>query len=175
MKQTILSRNRNYSARVQLLLDSLSSYSEEQLNKKPADGGWSPIQILHHLAMSEELSLAYTRKKMGFSSDFEENNLAARVRSLLLRISLHLPVRYAAPPAIDTDKLPAFATFAETRAKWEQARAAWTQFFEQMPDALANKLVYKHPRAGRVTWLQMLSFFNTHMERHRKQIYRQGL
>lgn len=175
MKKTILSRNLNYSAKVQSLLDSLSAYSDEQLNKKPADGGWSPIQILHHLAMSEELSLAYTRKKMGFSSDFEDNNLAAWARSLLLRISLHLPVRYAAPPAIDTDNLPVFASFADTRAKWEQARADWTQFFEQMPDALANKLVYKHPRAGRVTWLQMLSFFNTHMERHKRQIFRQGL
>ncbi len=172
MKASILSRNQRYGNQVQSLLDSLNSYSEEQLNRKPADGGWSPMQVLHHLILSEELSMAYVRKKMGFTSEFENNNASARLRSLLLWLSLNMPFKYAAPRAIGSENLPEHATLADTRTKWQEARRVWDDFFEQMPVELSNKLVYKHPRAGKVTWLQMLAFFETHLARHRKQIFR---
>jgi uncharacterized damage-inducible protein DinB len=172
MKSSIISRNQRYGAQVQSLLDSLGAYSNEQLNRKPADGGWSPMQVLYHLALSEELSMAYVRKKMGFTSEFEENNVKARLRSFVLWFSLKMPFRYAAPRAIGKEFLPENSTLEETRAKWEEARRVWDSFFEQLPTELANKLVYKHPRAGRVTWLQMLGFFETHLARHKKQIFK---
>jgi len=152
---------------VQALLQELAVYDNNRLNQKPADGGWSAIQTMHHLILSEEYSMSYIRKKMGFTTEFEDNNWSARMRSLLLWASLASPFKFKAPAAISTEKLPGYATLAETRQRWEQARMDWESFFE-----LTNKLVYKHPRAGKITFMQMLWFFETHFQRHRKQIYR---
>jgi len=157
---------------VQALLQELAVYDNNRLNQKPADGGWSAIQTMHHLILSEEYSMSYIRKKMGFTTEFEDNNWSARMRSLLLWASLASPFKFKAPAAISTEKLPGYATLAETRQRWEQARMDWESFFEQIPAELTNKLVYKHPRAGKITFMQMLWFFETHFQRHRKQIYR---
>lgn len=172
MKSSIITRNSAYSQKVQALLQELSAYSDENLNRIPADGGWSAIQVLHHLILSEEFSLQYVQKKMGFTSDFEQNNLSARLRSLLLWVSLSSPLKFKAPARIGKEYLPDFATLAETGQRWMQARKAWEDLFEQLPAELSNKLVYKHPRAGKITWMQMLHFFNTHFDRHKKQIFR---
>lgn len=172
MKSSIISRNQRYSNMVQALLQELTAYDDERLNQKPADGGWSAIQTVYHLILSEEYSMSYVRKKMGFTMDFEDNNLSARMRSLLLWASLASPIKFKAPVAISTEKLPTYATLEDARQRWEQARLDWESFFEQMPTELSNKLVYKHPRAGKITFMQMLWFFETHFHRHKKQIYR---
>ncbi len=172
MKSSIISRNQRYSQMVQVLLQELAAYDDERLNRKPSDGGWSAIQTMHHLILSEEYSMSYIRKKMGFTTEFEDNNWSARMRSFLLWASLASPIKFKAPAAISTEKLPAYATLEDARQRWEQARQDWESFFEQMPPELSNKLVYKHPRAGKITFMQMLWFFETHFKRHRKQIYR---
>ncbi|MCC6282157.1 MAG: DinB family protein [Saprospiraceae bacterium] len=172
MKPSIIARNKRYTHQVQTLLQDLGAYTDDKLNQKPADGGWSAIQIMHHLILSEEYSMNYIRKKMGFGSDFAPNNWSARFRSFLLWASLTSPIKFKSPPAIGRENLPEFATLAETQLRWEQARKAWEDFFEQMPAELSEKLVYKHPRAGKITFMQMLWFFETHFQRHRKQIYR---
>ena len=172
MKSSIISRNKRYTNLVQALLQELAAYDDKRLNQKPADGGWSAIQTMHHLILSEEYSMSYIRKKMGFTNEFEDNNWSARMRSFLLWASLASPFKFKAPVAIGTEKLPEYATLTDTREHWEQARADWEVFFEQLPEALSNKLVYKHPRAGKITFMQMLWFFETHFQRHKKQIYR---
>lgn len=157
---------------VQALLQELSRYDDEKLNRRPVDGGWSAIQTMHHLILSEEFSMSYLQKKMGFTSTFEDNNWSARLRSLLLWISLTSPVKFKAPAAIGPENLPDFASLAATQQRWEEVRLVWDAFFEQLPPELSNKLVYKHPRAGKITFMQMLSFFETHFKRHKKQIFR---
>ena len=172
MKPSIISRNKQYTQRVQALLQELAVFDDEKLNRKPADGGWSAIQTMHHLILSEEFSMRYVQKKMGFTSEFENNNFSARVRSFLLWASLKSPIKFKAPPAIGPENLPDYSTLSETRQRWEQAREVWEAFLEQMPAELSNRLVYKHVRAGKITFMQMLSFFETHFERHKKQIRR---
>ena len=68
MKPSIISRNKQYSQRLQTLLQELAAFDDEKLNRKPADGGWSAIQTMHHLILSEEFSMRYIQKKMGFTS-----------------------------------------------------------------------------------------------------------
>ena len=68
----------HYDAQVSAFMDQLAAYSDEQLNTKPADGGWSPIQVLHHLLLVEEGTLAYVRKKLSFNPTLEKTGLASR-------------------------------------------------------------------------------------------------
>ncbi len=172
MKPAILHRYQRYDAQVQALFADLAGYTDEQLNRRPADGGWSAIQTLHHLLLIEELSLAYVRKKLSFNPTVEKVNWNTQLRSLLLRAYLRSPLKRKAPAYVGDANLPAFATLAETRVRWEQGRQAWRQFLSELPDELLDKQVYKQPFAGRLGWLQTIGFFEGHFRRHRKQVWR---
>lgn len=172
MKNRIIAMNRRYSERVDRLLDEMSGYPAERLNKKPADGGWSAIQTAYHLLMAEEGSMKYLRKKLSSPGQFERAGWPAKWRGFLLWLSLSLPFKFKAPPTTVPENLPEKAEMSELRGRWQQTRADWTHFFEQLPDELFDKAVYRHPRAGRLGWVQTLQFLDTHLVRHRKQILR---
>lgn len=171
-RATILQKNNAYTHTVTALLDKMQAYSETVLNRRPADGGWSAMQTIHHLILSEELSLAYVRKKLGFNPELDAVGLGAWWRSFLLWLSLSSPLKFKAPAAISKENLPEYASLPDSRERWLRVRAEWAEFFEKMPDALSDKEVYKHPRAGKISWGGMLWFFETHFKRHRKQMMR---
>ncbi len=172
MKSAILSKNAAYDAQIRQILETLSGYSDEQLNRKPANGGWSAIQTLHHLILSEELSLAYVRKKLSFNPVVDKVNIGTHWRSFLLNLYLGSPLKFKAPAVVGDANLPAYATLADTRAYWEKTRQMWTQYLTALPDDLLDKQVYKQPFAGRLGWLQTIGFFQMHFRRHRKQALR---
>ncbi len=172
MKEKILTAYRRYASNVDALLTALAPLGDDLLNRKPAEGGWSAIQTLHHLILVEENALAYTRKKLSFNPPLEKAGLNAWTRSLLLRVLLRSTIKFKAPKSAGNERLPDRATFAETEAQWQKIRKEWIEFFEKMPDEFANKAVFKHPRAGRISWLQTIDFFKTHFERHQRQAYR---
>ncbi len=171
MKVEILNANAKYGAKVDALLGELSKIPEETLNRRPTDGGWSAAQTAWHLIMVEELSFKYVQKKLGFGGSFEKVGLGVHWSSLWLKVALYLPIKFKAP-ATSGDDLPSHSTFAEIEAHWHKTRAAWTDFLAQMPEELEDKTVYKHPRAGRLGWVQMLDFFEVHFGRHLLQIKR---
>lgn len=172
LKNDLIARNDRYSRKVNRLLAELESLPEEMLNKKPVKGGWSAIQTIYHLILAEELSLAYVKKKLSFNPETKPAGAGARWRGFLLWAYLSTPLKFKAPKNIAEENLPAFAGLAVTRARWHNVRDAWEDFFKQMPENLTNKAIYKHPRAGRLGWNQMLSFFETHFDRHLAQVKR---
>ena len=68
MKQKILQSNTKYHAKVAALLREVSQYSEEILNRRPADGGWSALQTAWHLVLVEENSMLYVKKNWGMAA-----------------------------------------------------------------------------------------------------------
>ncbi len=172
MKPAILQKYQRYEAQVQALFADLAAYPEEQLNRQPANGGWSAIQTLHHLLLVEELSLAYVRKKLSFNPTMEKVGPGTYWRSLWLSAWLRSPLKRKAPDYVGDANLPAFATLDSTRDRWERVRHEWRQFLNELPDELLDKQVYKQPFAGRLGWLQTIGFFEGHFQRHRKQVQR---
>ncbi len=172
MKKKLVQSDNNYTAAVEDLLKNLDQYDDERLNQKPPDGGWSPMQVMHHLILSEEMSLRYVEKKMSFESAYPVTGFKETWRSFLLWAFLTLPFKWKAPEKIggDPEVLPAFSSKQKTFERWRAIRSAWAQLIQNMPDDLARRTVYKHPRAGKIGWTHMVSFFGTHLSRHRKQI-----
>lgn len=168
----LLSRDARYTQTVNDLLAELEPLPDETLNRRPPGGGWSAIQTMHHLILTEELSLAYVRKKLSFNPELNPVGLAARWRGFLLWAYLSAPLKFKAPQNVGDDKLPAYSSFADTRARWQKIRADWSDFFEKMPAELVGKAIYRHPRVGRLGWPQMLAFFEVHLARHTKQVRR---
>ncbi|MEL6865534.1 MAG: DinB family protein [Bacteroidota bacterium] len=154
------------------MLEKLKDFSDDQLNRPPKKGGWSAIQVMHHLLLAERLSLAYVLKKLSFQPELKRAGLEAMMRSQLLNLYLGLPFKFEAPPHIGTPALPERASFWETAKSWKQERQKLQQFLKDLPSDLDNKALYKHPFAGRISLGNMLSFFQAHFYRHRKQIFR---
>jgi DinB superfamily len=173
MKERILNQLQQHYDRVGRLFDELTRYDEAALNRKPAPGSWSAIQTLHHLILSEERSYAYIQKKLSFQTDgFEKAGLITRVRSFLLWVFLNTPLKFNAPQGVVPEELPEQSSLTATRARWEVIQKKWFDFFHALPAGLENKAVYKHPRAGRLSWGGLIGFFRQHRERHTKQIRR---
>ena len=172
MKAKVLSANTRYAAQVDALLNELAPLGDERLNRKPADGGWSAMQTLYHLILVDENSLSYLHKKLSFNPQFEKTGLGAWARGVMLHAFLRAPFKFKAPKSAGSEQIPETGNFAEVLARWKKIRGEWANFFDQMPTELIDKAVYKHPRAGRLGWLQMIGFFGSHFERHRRQVHR---
>lgn len=172
-KIAILAKNAQYERHVQQLLEELSQYDDTRLNRRPADGGWSAMQTMHHLILSEEGALQYVLKKtQAPAQTIAQAGLGAAWRSFLLWLSLRTPFKFKAPKGIGTEYLPEQTAFADTRARWLEVRSRWRDFLTALPEDYAGKAVFKHPFAGRLSWRGLITFFNTHTNRHYKQILR---
>lgn len=154
------------------LLSLLQVRTDEELNHKPGPGKWSAIQVMHHLIISEELSLGYVRKKLSFQPDLKKAGFTEGIRRLVLRVYLGLPFKFKAPKGVNDEALPSHVPFEDTVRRWDAIRSELAGFMEGVAPGLADKELYKHPLAGRLTLQGMLEFYLTHFRRHREQIIR---
>ncbi len=172
-KSELLQRCKEHYAYIDSLLDDAARYTDEQLNRPEADGGWSAIQTIHHLILAEQMSLRYVQKKLSDPQvALESAGLKSSMRDLLLKLYLKYGGKRKAPAVVADNNLPDYANLADTRAKWQKVQSEWETFFNQMPEGHVNKAVYKHPGIGRLSWSGMLSFFREHAARHSAQIRR---
>jgi hypothetical protein len=170
MRDRIFQKFRAYQQTVDHFLHVCAEYTDEQLNFRPPGGKWSAIQNMHHLLLSEELSLQYVRKKLSFHPPLEKRGPGAAWRGFLLWFYLNVPLKFKAPEIVGEPQLPESASLADTRARWKSAQAEWERFFQEMPPELADKVVYRHPLAGRLGWPETIDFFHHHFQRHHRQI-----
>ncbi|MCP3933286.1 MAG: DinB family protein [Bacteroidetes bacterium] len=152
------------------LLNKLESYSDTSLNKKPDAESWSVLQILHHLIRSEGLSKKYVEKKLSFKPKLNRPGLSNIFRNFLLKSYLNVPIKFKAPKGVSTPHLPESSDIKSTKDIWLNQRKELRQYLKTIPSEMIGKEIYKHPIAGRLTLPQMLDFFQTHYERHKKQL-----
>ena len=155
-----------------LLLKDLKNYSDAKLNEKPDEASWSVLQIMQHLMMAEVGSLQYIKKKLSFNPVLEKAGVMAGLRSTLLNLSLKSPFKVKAPKQISGEFLSSNTTFWEVAKNWKQQRKVLEEYLYLLPKEIFNKEAYKHPLTGKMKISDMLSFFNTHVNRHTRQIKR---
>lgn len=151
-------------------LQLIEGFPPDALNRAPAPGRWSALQVLHHVVTAEALSLAYVRKKMQAGAALPRAGLASRLRLLGLRLALRSPLRLRAPAATAT--VPATIDPDELRARWDTVRAELATLVEAFPPDLVGRLVFRHPFAGRMSLADTLGFMQAHLEHHLAQVER---
>ena len=167
----LLDRYQKYQKKVQDIIQKVSSMPDEHINAIPAEGAWSAAQTILHLIMVEEMSMRYIKKKTsGGSLSVEKPGMKALVRHFLLQVYLRSPFKFKAPAGVAPETIAASATSEELATRWANIQNEWVAFLGNMPDEYLDKAVYKHPRAGRISWMQTIDFFDTHFDRHQKQI-----
>lgn len=157
-------------ANLTLLLEVLKDYSEETLNKKPAEDKWSVMQVMHHLMLAEGYGQSYVQKKLSFNPELKKAGFVAAWRRLLMNTYIKFPIKINAPAPVSGENLPAYSSFWETAKKWKQQRQELRELLETFPPSHFEKEIYKHPFAGRLTLFGLLDFYDGHFARHRKQI-----
>jgi uncharacterized damage-inducible protein DinB len=172
MKSALDQRLNKMDQELQQLLDLLAPLGHATLNQQPADGGWSVLQVMHHLILSEEGSLRYVKKKMSFNPELKRGGWGHRLRSLLLSVFLGLPFKFKAPKGVAGEALPTESDFQATAQRWLDTRRELRGFIAELPPEVLRTALYRHPRAGRLTLMGMLRFFHEHFRRHRAQIER---
>ncbi len=154
------------------MLEDIKDQPDSVLNSTPERGGWSILQVVYHIVLVEEASLAYVKKKLSFGTDIPKAGFKGYMRALYLKNIFKMPIKVKAPDAVSEQSMPEEIRFWEVLKKWKDNRAELEAFLEDMPDELLNKALYKHALAGKVTPRNMLIFFDRHFKRHRKQMHR---
>lgn len=151
---------------------------EERLNKldhnllfiPQSQGKWSINQVLAHLSNSEFGTMRYIRKKMLGMDTLGQANFGAKLRSLLLKLFLDSQVKFKMPKQLPDPSNE--ISFEELKVQFSKNRLALKELIETFPDDGLEKLVFKHPFAGRFSLYQTILFLGDHYNHHIKQIER---
>jgi len=160
----------NLDQKLVALLHELKDYSDAKLNEQPKENAWSVLQIMQHVMKAEAGAIAYVQKKLSFDPTLEKAGARSSINSMLLNLTLSSPIKVKAPEQVSGENLLAGLTFWDVAKQWKQQRIALNDYLKSLPADLYTKDVYKHPLTGKMTLASMLSFFNTHVDRHTSQI-----
>ncbi len=152
------------------LLANLDAHDEARLNQSPADGGWSPGQVLAHVIEAERMSLEYVRKRTQDPESTSRRTLRQWLNGVILTSAMRSPLKFEVPPTVGQP--PEIVDLAALQRDWQQVRDGWREFLSSFPPELRNNAIYRHPVAGPLSLDQALAFLVSHLRRHRKQIQR---
>mgnify|MGYP001227899541 CR=1 FL=1 len=154
------------------LLADLKNYQHQQLAARPGQGAWSALDVMQHLMLAEGRSVQYVKKKTSSPATLKKASFAATMRSVLLKLSLLLPVKYKAPAIVNEDHFREDVKLDELATEWRAIRTELSLVLKNLHPDWYNKEIFRHALAGRMTMDGMLDFFHDHFARHRKQIDR---
>jgi hypothetical protein len=150
------------------LIARLEALPRSVLETAPPSGGWSVLEIVEHLVLSEEAVLR--------DMDHPER-LRPKRRSLRARLGfaavigvLSSPLRVQVPSSSMRPK--GTRSFDELRAAWEESHRALRRHVVAVEEGRISGAVFRHPIAGPLTTRQAMRMLRVHLERHTRQIQR---
>ncbi len=152
------------------LFDSLQKYPDEVLNKQPAPGKWSVVQVMEHLMASEGASLQYLKKKTLDTSRAQPAGFKGQWRLFITKLIFYSPASFGAPSALEPPAT--FIPLKQVEADWAKLRGDTFQLLSKLSETELKKELWKHIISGKMNIYQMLEFFGIHFKRHQKQIER---
>lgn len=154
------------------MLNGVAKLSHQQLNFKPDPKSWCILEVFEHLMTAEKNGLNYMHKKMqGDLDKIEATNLKSKLRSAFLRTALRSPIKFKAPAAASIKPKDEYY-YDEVRTEWDEVREGWKDLADQFDKPTAEKLIFKHPLAGRLNLEQTMLFLYEHTDHHLAQLER---
>jgi hypothetical protein len=152
------------------VLARLEGRDRERLNRPRADGGWSALQVLHHVITAEAGTLRYISKKMQGGASLPPAGVKSRLRLVALQLANVSPFRFKAPGP--TAEVPDEIDPGELKVRWEETRRGWTERLEGFPDELLDRMVFRHSMVGLMGLPDTLKFLQSHLSHHARQVER---
>jgi len=152
------------------VLAHLQGHDRARLNRPRDDGGWSVLQVLHHVIAAEAGTLGYVSKKMQGGTSLPRAGLVSRLRLLALQMGNASPFRFRAPGV--TADVPTEIDPDELLRRWDEVRAGWQERLDGFPDELLDRMVFRHMMVGLMGLPDTLSFLQSHLAHHARQVER---
>jgi uncharacterized damage-inducible protein DinB len=168
MSQQLLNQAREINEIHTSYMNKAKPLSYEQFNKKPAPDQWSIAQVLHHLWNAYNFSQTFMEKRIQEKKVTQTTGLKTLYKYILLQVALALPIKYKAPRAIAD--LPAEVSFDVLEQSFKQTALNYEKMLDNLPAALEDKEIFKHPRVGYLNASQTFSFIKAHALHHKAQI-----
>lgn len=151
------------------LFSELDKFQPEQLEYKSSPEMWSMLQVVNHLLISEQHIYQYLCKK-NQAKTLDPAGVAAAARSLVLNAFLKSPLRVSAPRQLPLPESP--RALPEMRKDWDATRRDMETFLMELPSERLQKIIFRHPFAGRFNIAQTLKFMINHIVHHIRQVRR---
>ncbi|WP_084780353.1 DinB family protein [Bacillus massilinigeriensis] len=155
-----MSMNNNQIIREEIF-DSIGGLTDQQINKRVEEGGWTIAQVLLHLFLLERVvTKAFTEQ----------------LRSEIKWVVEDKPIQYTtdrrkkikAPSYLEPSSK--FITLSDVKEKLAQSRRDFTEVVRGADESLLNERAIPHPVFGSLNLNQWISFIGLHEKRHLKQI-----
>ncbi len=145
-------------------LRSFAGTSDEESRNRLAEGCWSVLDTVEHLAVAETFMLQTLKDGRRPRSSRAPNREA-----LILQLAADRSYKFESPErARPTGRFP---NLEAATKQFETSRAGAIRFVEESTEDLrATEVTHPHPRVGDVTAFEMLIIIAKHAERHAKQI-----
>lgn len=154
------------------MLDSVKGLSHEQLNFKSDAKTWCILEVFEHLMTAEKNGLTYMHKKLqGDIDKIGGTDMKAKLRSMVLKTALRMPVKFKAPAAARFKAKDEYH-YDQVRAEWDEIREGWKELADGFDKPASEKLIFKHPLAGRLNMEQTFQFLYEHTDHHLAQLKR---
>lgn len=142
------------------LLETVSSFSNAQMNIRPFEGSWTPGQVAEHIYKASDCSIVYGNTA---TSDRQPDEQLPAIRDLFLNFNAKYPSPEMILPTQEHHEKAAL--LQDLRERWDHlVNAAQTV---QLEDTCLDFVVYGFGPFTRYEWIQ---FINTHTQRHIHQL-----
>lgn len=148
-------------------VDQVQYLPTEKLSWRPRSNGWSVLEILQHIVLSEREVLIQPVALRSLSLKRSPVSLV-KFYLVLLVLRLNIPVNVPSTKMEPTGsmKLP------EILRQWEQLRNHLRHFLPHATETTARYPVFWHPAAGMLDTFQMITLARWHLIQHKRQVSR---
>lgn len=143
------------------LFKSIEELTDEQFNKKPSNGGWSPKQIFEHLVRMETVIATNIVKELINPDSPKAINKPIALSTIRI-VKVEAP-GYTAPTEAYKSKI-------EMKNELYDSRLFLLDVFESSTKEVLREKSIKHPIFGQVPLIQWFPFVGLHEKRHLKQL-----
>lgn len=153
-------KEKNAAIRNQIFT-AVEGLSDEKLNEKPAQGHWSPIQILDHLQRMENVVAKNISKEL-------ENGNSKKTFKKPIQLTVSRTFKVDAPsftvPSED------FMELDVIKEKLLASREYLNRLYDNASEETLKNKSLPHPVFGKVPMVQWFPFVGLHEKRHLKQL-----
>lgn len=145
----------------QHIFKAVEGLSDEKLNEKPAEGKWSPMQILDHLQLMENVIARNISKELDRGS-------SKKAMKKPIQLTVSRTIKVDAPSyTVPSDT---FIRLVEMTERLASSRANLNEVYDNAPEDLLKTKSLPHPVFGNVPLIQWFPFVGLHEKRHLKQL-----
>jgi len=153
-------------AKREAILKAVANMSEEE-QKRPRKNGWSPLQIVEHLVLAEELFSDYITAATAQAGMLPARNpltgFLVGLGSVMMNLSLPMPSPSNMAPRSNNN-------LAALRERWTTSRHVLRERMEQVTAKQRKKTIALHAKLGRMNADEVLSLLDAHLNYHLKQL-----